>query len=93
MPSGIAPIPVGSGNTNRHLLDRGGNRQSNTAIHHVAVTRLRCRPETKAYVARKRAEGKTSAEAIRCLERHLARRIWHLPQPPTPSLSRISLLT
>jgi transposase len=81
---GIAPIPVSSGNTNRHRLDRGGNRQINTAIHRVAITRLRCHPETKAYIARKRAEGKTSTEAIRCLKRHLTRRIWHLLQPPDP---------
>ena len=45
---GIAPIPVSSGNTNRHRLDRGGNRQINTAIHRVPVTRARCHPETKA---------------------------------------------
>jgi transposase len=45
---GIAPIPVSSGKTNRHRLDRGGNRQINTAIHRVAVTRARCHPETKA---------------------------------------------
>jgi transposase len=55
---GIAPIPVSSGNTNRHRLDRGGNRQINTAVHRVAITRLRCHPETKAYIARKRAEGR-----------------------------------
>ena len=79
---GIAPIPASSGNTNRHRLDRGGNRQINTAIHRVAITRARCHPETQAYIARKRAEGKTNSEAIRCLKRHLARRVWHLLQPP-----------
>ena len=79
---GIAPIPASSGNTNRHRLDRGGNRQINTAIHRVAITRARCHPETQAYIARKRAEGKTSKEALRCLKRHLTRRIWHLLQPP-----------
>jgi transposase len=84
---GIAPIPVSSGNTTRHRLDRGGNRQINTAVHRVAITRARCHPETKAYLARKRAEGKTSTEAIRCLKRHLTRRIWHLLQPPPPALS------
>jgi transposase len=82
---GIAPIPVSSGKTNRHRLDRGGNRQINTAIHRVAVTRLRCHPETRAYIARKRSEGKSTTEAIRCLKRHLARRIWHLLQPPNPT--------
>ena len=83
--AGVAPIPVSSGNTNRHRLDRGGNRQINAAIHRVAVTRLRCHPETQDYVARKRAEGKSTKEAIRCLKRHLARRIWHLLQPPHPN--------
>jgi transposase len=90
---GIAPIPVSSGNTNRHRLDRGGNRQINTAIHRVAITRARCHPETKTYIARKRAEGKTSTEAIRCLKRHLARRIWHLLQTPPPEPIKINLLT
>jgi transposase len=87
---GIAPIPVSSGKTNRHRLDRGGNRQINTAIHRVAVTRARCHPETKAYIERKRAEGKTNRDAIRCLKRHLARRIWHLLQPATPDNRSLS---
>jgi transposase len=94
--AGIAPIPVSSGNTNRHRLDRGGNRQINTAIHRVAITRARCHPETKAYIERKRGEGKTNREALRCLKRHLARRIWHLLQPPPPVLNNtpnINLLT
>jgi transposase len=82
--AGLAPIPVSSGNTNRHRLDRGGNRQINAAIHRIAVTRARCHPETRAYLDRKRAEGKSTREAIRCLKRHLARRIWHLLQPPHP---------
>ena len=57
--AGIAPIPVSSGKTNRHRLDRGGNRQINTTIHRIALTRARCHPETQDYIARKRAEGKT----------------------------------
>src|SRR5688500_1878680 len=82
--AGVAPIPVSSGKTNRHRLDRGGNRQINAAIHRVAVTRLRCDPETRDYIARKTAEGKTHREAIRCLKRHLARHVWRLLQPPIP---------
>jgi transposase len=93
--AGVAPIPASSGKTNRHRLDRGGNRQINTAIHRIAVTRARCHPETRAYIARKKAEGKTYRDALRCLKRHLARRIWHLLQtphplrgtPPSPSIS------
>jgi transposase len=82
--SGIAPIPVSSGKTNRHRLDRGGNRQLNTTIHRIAITRMRCHPETRAYIARKRSEGKTTREAIRCLKRHLTRRVWHLLQANQP---------
>src|SRR3954453_19246150 len=84
--AGLAPIPVSSGKTNRHRLDRGGNRQINAAIHRIAVTRARCHPETKDYIARRTAEGKTTREAIRSLKRHLARRFWRLLQPaPTPT--------
>ena len=90
--AGVAPIPVSSGTTNRHRLDRGGNRQINAAIHRIAVTRARCHRETRDYIARKRAEGKTTREAIRCLKRHLARRIWPLLQPPSPSEIPINLL-
>jgi transposase len=81
---GLAPIPVSSGKTNRHRLDRGGNRQINAAIHRIAITRARCHPETKDYLARKLSEGKTHRDAIRSLKRHLTRRIWHLLQPPAP---------
>jgi len=84
--AGVAPIPVSSGKTNRHRLDRGGNRQLNATLHRIAITRARCHPETKAYLDRKRAEGKSTREAIRCLKRHLARRVWHLLQPPHPAL-------
>jgi transposase len=90
--AGVAPIPVSSGKTNRHRLDRGGNRQLNATLHRIAVTRARCHPETKTYLDRKRAEGKSTREALRCLKRHLARRTWHLLQPPTPT-EGISLTT
>ena len=70
--------PCLSGNTQRHRLHRGGNRQLNRAIHIIALSRARTDPATRAYLARKHAEGKTKREAIRCLKRHLARRIWRL---------------
>jgi len=82
--AGLAPIPVSSGKTSRHRLDRGGNRQINAAIHRIAVTRARCHPESRDYVARKLSEGKTHRDAIRSLKRHLARRVWRLLQPPAP---------
>jgi transposase len=87
--AGCAPIPVSSGRTDRHRLDRGGNRQLNSAIHMIALTRLRHDPQTALYIARQRHKGKTHREAIRCLKRHLIRRIYRLlsdprsvPQPP-----------
>jgi transposase len=84
----VAPIPVSPGKTNRHRLDRGGNRQINTAIHRIAVTRLRCHPETQDHIARKRAEGKTTKQAIRRLKRHLTRRPWHPLQTSGPAPSQ-----
>ncbi len=90
--AGTAPIPASSGNTQRHRLHRGGDRQLNRAIHIIALSRARTDPATRGYLDRKHAEGKTKREAIRCLKRHLARRIWHVlyatqtptSPPPTP---------
>lgn len=70
--AGVAPIPASSGNTQRHRLARGGNRQLNRALFTIAMVQARWHPPAKEYLARKRAEGKTAAEARRCLKRHLA---------------------
>ncbi len=80
--SGSAPIPASSGNTNRHRLDRGGNRQLNCALHRLALNKAHWDPETAAYLERRQAEGKSRKEALRCLKRHLARRVWKLLQGP-----------
>ncbi len=90
--AGTAPIPASSGNTVRHRLHRGGDRQLNRALHIIALSRARTDPQTRLYLDRKHAEGKTRLEAIRCLKRHLARRIWRLlyttePQPGLPVLT------
>jgi transposase len=90
--AGIAPIPASSGRTQRHRLDRGGNRQINAAIHRIAVTRARCDARTRAYVERKKAEGKTIRDAIRCLKRHIIREIWQLLRAPTQTRMTPSLL-
>jgi transposase len=70
--AGVAPIPASSGNTQRHRLARGGNRQLNRALFTIAMVQARWHPDARTYLARKRAEGKTAAEARRCLKRHLA---------------------
>ena len=80
--AGVAPIPVSSGRKDRHRLHRGGDRQLNRALHVIAITRARIDPQTRAYLDRKRAEGKTNREAIRCLKRHLARHIHRLLSTP-----------
>jgi len=80
--AGVAPIPVSSGRRDRHRLDRGGNRQLNLALHRLAVNKARLCPQTAAYLERKQAEGKSRMEALRCLKRHLARRVWHLLTDP-----------
>jgi transposase len=76
--AGVAPVPVSSGNRHNHRLDRGGNRQLNLAFHRYAVNRAKYDPATAAYVERKQAEGRTRMDALRCLKRHLARRIHKL---------------
>jgi transposase len=94
--AGAAPIPASSGNTQRVRLNRGGDRQLNRALHTIAITRARSDPTTRAYLERKRAEGKTQREALRCLKRHLARRVYHLlytPSTPTPTRPRIDINT
>jgi transposase len=76
--AGVAPIPASSGMRTRHRLDRGGNRQLNCALHRIAVTQGRCHAPAREFLARKQAEGKSRIEALRCLKRHLARRVWQL---------------
>jgi transposase len=79
-----APIPASSGSTNRHRLDRGGNRQLNLALHRLAVNKGKYCPESAAYLERKQAEGKSRKEALRCFKRFLARRVWRLLRAPSP---------
>jgi transposase len=75
MNCGVAPIPASSGATCRHRLNRGGNRRLNRALYVVALTQVRCHPPARAYIERKRAEGHSWWEAVRCLKRHLANAI------------------
>ena len=70
---GACPIPASSGKTNRHRLNRGGNRQGNMALHRIAIVRLGYHQPTRDYVAKKTREGKSKLEIIRCLKRHIAR--------------------
>ena len=74
--NGTAPKPASSGQTVRHRLDRGGDRQANNAIHTVALNRSVHDKRTRAYLERRTSEGKTKREAMRALKRHLSRSLY-----------------
>jgi transposase len=75
---GVSPIEASSGKTKRHRLNQGGDRQGNNALWTIANNRLIHHPETRAYAARRTAEGLSRREILRCLKRHLARRLYRL---------------
>jgi transposase len=74
---GVAPLEASSGRVQRHRLDRGGNRQLNSALYRIAITQSRYHPAARAYLERKQAEGKSRREAIRCLKRMLVRVVFN----------------
>jgi transposase len=84
---GASPVDASSGKQLRHRLNRGGDRQANSALWTIAMTRLAHDPRTKAYSARRTAEGKTRKEIIRCLKRYIAREIYKaLCRPQRPEM-------
>lgn len=90
---GTSPIPASSGRTDRHRLNRGGDRQANRAIHEIARARMAHDPRTRAYVGRKMSEGKSRREAVRCLCRYIAREAYRLltgPQEPACDQSALA---
>ena len=80
---GASPIEASSGPRVRHRLNRGANRQANNALWRIATVRLRVHERSIDYAARRRAEGKTRREIIRCLKRHIAREILFCVCSPT----------
>ncbi|MDT4962994.1 MAG: transposase [Pseudonocardiales bacterium] len=74
--AGVAPLETSSGHRSRHRLNRGGDRALNRALHTVAITRMRCHPETVAYEIRRTTEGKTHRDIRRSVKRALARRLY-----------------
>jgi transposase len=89
MLAGVAPIPASSGQVSRMRLNRGGNRQLNRALFSIAFAQVRTYPPAQAFVARKRAEGKSWREAIRSLKRHLARAVFRLLSLPATQVSSV----
>ena len=85
---GASPIPASSGMVQRHRLNRGGDRQANAALHHIVVVRLRYDEPTKAYFAKRKAEGKSKKEIFRCLKRYVAREVYRTLVDPREETSR-----
>nr|MDA3936295.1 transposase [Actinomycetota bacterium] len=73
---GTAPLPVSSGKSERHRLNRTGNRCLNSTIHMIAVTQARMHPPAIAFMEKKKAEGMSKREALRCLKRHITRTVF-----------------
>jgi len=76
--AGVAPLEASSGQRTRHRLNRGGDRTLNRALHTIAITRIRCHAETRAYEARRTLQGKTHRDIRRCLKRTLARHLYRV---------------
>jgi len=85
---GVAPLPASSGRTDRHRLNRGGDRAANCALYRIVLCRLRHDPATQAYAERRTKQGLSKPEIIRCLKRYVAREVYHTLVPrPTIDLS------
>ncbi len=85
--AGVAPIPASSGQTRRHRLSRGGDRQLNRALHTVILHRRQHDAATRDYIARRIAEGKSRRDATRLLKRYLARHLYRLLQNQEPLMT------
>jgi len=73
---GVAPLEASSGRSGRHRLDRGGDRQANSALWRIVIVRTTCDPRTRAYLERRVKEGQSKREAIRSLKRYVAREVY-----------------
>ena len=81
---GVAPIPASSGKIQRHRLNRGGNRQANSALHKIMLTRMAYDDRTRNYFTKRTQDGKTLGETSRMLKRYIAREVYrHLPTTVT----------
>ena len=79
---GVAPLLASSGKTERHRLNRGGDRRANRALYQIAVTRMSYDQRTKDYVEKRKRDGKSKKETIRCLKRYIAREVFRALRHP-----------
>ena len=73
---GVSPVPASSGKTNRHRLNRDGDRQANAALYRVVLVRLSHDLRTREYMLRRTKEGMSKPEVIRCLKRYVVREVY-----------------
>lgn len=90
---GVSPIPASSGKTNRHRLNRGGDRAANSALHIIAIGRLRTEERSQTYIKKRTADGLSKMEALRCLKRYIAREIYYLLRNRNASINAIQITT
>ncbi|MDF9435981.1 IS110 family transposase [Chromohalobacter israelensis] len=90
---GVSPIPASSGKTQRHRLNRGGDRAANSALHIIAIGRLRLDATTQAYVTRRVTEGHSKLEAIRCLKRYIAREVYYVLRHRHQEINQATIAT
>lgn len=81
---GACPVEASSGRTARHRLNRGGDRRANSALHEIARHRLMRDPATGACAERRRAEGLSDREIMRCLKRYVAREVYRVIRAGSP---------
>nr|WP_254920859.1 transposase [Blastococcus mobilis] len=89
---GASPMQASSGNTRRYRVNRGGERQANSALWRIILVRMKTHPPTRAYVARRTAEGMGKHDIMRCLKRYAAREIYHHLNSRTPPDRHLRLL-
>jgi transposase len=90
---GVSPVPASSGKVTRHRLNRGGDRAANSALHIIAIGRLRTDARTRAYVDKRVSEGHSKLEAIRCLKRYIAREVYYVIRQRNSQIGQTQIAT
>lgn len=88
---GVSPIPASSGMTQRHRLNRGGDRAANSALHIIAIGRLRLDPRTQEYVVKRTGQGLSKLEALRCLKRYIAREVFYILRSRNQGINQVQI--
>lgn len=88
---GVSPIPASSGMTQRHRLNRGGDRAANSALHIIAIGRLRLDPRTQEYVVKRTGQGLSKLEALRCLKRYIAREVFYILRSRNQAINQVQI--